>query len=563
MKNQEVAKLLNDIADILEIRGEMLFKIIAYRRAAQAIEAMSKDVEDVAAQGKLEEIPGVGKGIAEKIEEYLDKGTLKYLDSIKRGLPPGIEKIVSLEGVGPKKAMLFYKKLKIKSVEDLEKAARDGRIRKIRGMGEKTEQNILKSIELAKQKKSGRMLLGYALDIAEEIIAELKKSKDVDKVNVAGSIRRGRETIGDIDILVTSPNPEKVLDYFTKIRYVYDVIGRGPTKASVHVKNGLQVDLRVLTPEEYGAALMYFTGSKEHNVELRRIAIAKRMKLSEYGLFKGAKFICGKTEEEVYKALGLQYVEPEMRENRGEVELALRHNLPELLTQKDILGDLQMHTKWSDGTNTIEQMADACKALGYEYISITDHVGNLAIAGAIKGKQIDQQKKEIDKVEGIQVLQGAEIDIRTDGTLDVDNETLKKFDVVLASLHSSLKGDGTERILKAMENENVDIIAHPSGRLIGTRPGVELDMEKIIAKAKETGTVLEVNAQPSRLDLNDVQTKAAVEAGVKLSIGTDSHSVEELRYMRLGVTTARRGWAKKEDVINTMPLSKMMKFLKH
>lgn len=568
MKNQEVAQLLYEIADLLEIKGEMVFKVRAYRRAAQSIESLSKDIEDVYRDGKLEDIPGVGQGLAEKIEEYLDKGKLKYLETLKKGLPPGLEQMLAVEGIGPKKVKLFYEKLKIKSLKDLEKAAKGGKLRNIPTLGEKTEQNILQAIEAAK-KRGGRMLLGQALILADGIVNEMTKNKNVGRINVAGSLRRMKETIGDIDILVTSSKPSDVINYFTKMKDVSRVIATGPTKASINLSNGMQVDLRVLPDNEYGSALMYFTGSKEHNVELRKIAISKRMKLSEYGLFSGNKFIAGHTEEEIYTKLDMQYIEPEMRESRGEIELAKKGKLPHLIGYKDIKGDLQMHTRWSDGVNTVEEMALAAKQLGYEYICITDHMGNLAIANALDKKRIEKQRKEIDainkKIKDITVLHGGEVDIRANGKMDIDDSILKTLDIVLASIHSALKSgkeNNTKRIISAMENPYVDIIAHPTGRLIDRRDGAELDMEKIIDKAKETGTILEIDAQPSRLDLNDVNVKAAIEAGCFLSIDTDAHSTDQLRHMRIGIGTARRGWAPKEKVINTYGLEKMKKMLK-
>ena len=564
MKNQEVAALLYEIADLMEIKGEIAFKVIAYRRAAQTVETMSKDVEAVWQEGKLEDLQGVGKGIAETIAGFLEKGKSKHLDELKKGFPPGLVDMLELEGIGPKKVKLFYEKLKIKSIKDLEKACKSGKLRNVPGLGEKTEQNILQSIEHAK-KRGGRMLLGYAVPIAEQIVAEMRESGHAERVNVAGSIRRGKETIGDIDILVTSEKPDKAIEFFTKMKDVADVIAKGPTKASVHLHSGLQVDLRVLTDKEYGSALMYFTGSKEHNVEMRRIAIAKRMKLSEYGLLKSDKFVAGHTEEEVYKQLGMQFVPPEIREMRGEIEAAQHGKLPKLIELRDIRGDLQMHTKWSDGSNTVEEMAQAASQLGYQYICITDHAGNMKIANAMGQKEIERQRAEIDKINkhsDIHILQGAEIDIRADGRLDVSNDVLKKLDIVLASLHSALKKDNTSRILAAMDNPNVDIIAHPSGRLIDRRETVALDMPKIIDKAKETCTILEIDAQPNRLDLNDVSVRAAVDAGCLIAIDTDAHAPDQLGFMKLGVLTARRGWTKKEDVINTRPLDKMLKCLK-
>ncbi|MFA4820338.1 MAG: DNA polymerase/3'-5' exonuclease PolX [Candidatus Aenigmatarchaeota archaeon] len=565
MKNQETAKLLYDIADLLEIKGELIFKVVAYRRAAQTIESLTRDVEDIYKEGKLGEIPGVGKGIAEIIEEYLKTGNVKYLDDLKKGLPPGFEGLLALEGIGPKKVKLFYEKLKIRNLKELEAAARAGKLRKVPTLGEKTEKNILQSIESAK-KRGGRMLLGYALLLADELIGELKKSKDVYKISSAGSLRRMKETIGDIDLLVASKKPGAVIEYFTKIKNVSSVIVQGPTKASVRLENGIQADLRVLPEREYGSALMYFTGSKEHNIELRKIAISRKMKLSEYGLFYKNKFVAGRTEEEVYKKLDMSYIEPEMRENRGEIELAKKGKIPKLVRHDDIIGDLQMHSTWSDGKNTIEEMALAAKKLGYDYICITDHIGHLAIANALDKKRIEKQRKEIDSLNkkiDITILQGGEVDIRADGRIDMDNQTLEKLDIVLASLHSALKSENnTKRIMGAMENTHVDIIAHPSGRLIDRREGSLLDMERIIDKAKETNTILEVDAQPNRLDMNDVNVKATIEHGCKIAIDTDAHSSEQLNFMKIGVGTARRGWATKKDVINTYKLDKMMKMLK-
>lgn len=567
MRNQEIAKLLYDIADLLEIKGEMIFKIRAYRRAAQAVESMVEDIEDAWKNGKLDDIPGVGRGIAEKIEEYLKKGKSKYLHELKKGLPPGFAEMLAIEGVGPKKVKLFYEKLGIKNVEQLERAAKSGKLRKIPKLKEKTEQNIIKSIEASK-KRGGRMLLGHALLLADEIIADMEKCKQAEMVSVAGSLRRMKETIGDIDVLVSSKEPKSVIDYFTSMKMTARVIATGPTKASINLFNGIQVDLRVLPQDEYGSALLYFTGSKEHNIELRKIAIAKKLKLSEYGLFRGNKSIAGRTEHEVYQKLGLDYIEPEMRESRGEIQAAAKHRLPELIGYHDIKGDLQMHTTWSDGANTIEDMAKAAQQLGYEYICITDHAVQPSIANPLNAKRLVQQRKEIDRLNkklSITILQGAEVTVDLNGNLGLDNKTLKGLDMVLASLHSALKQPKekiTERIITAMENPHVDMFAHPTARLIDRREPAALDMEKIIRKAKETGTILEIDAQPNRLDMNDANTKAAVEAGCKLCIDTDAHSISDLNHMRIGIATARRGWARKSDVINTYSLDRMKKMLK-
>ena len=410
------------------------------------------------------------------------------------------------------------------------------------------------------------MLLGHALTLSDEIIKEMKKCKDIRRIDAAGSLRRMKETIGDIDILVSSEKPDSVIKFFTKMSMVARVIATGPTKASVNLFNGIQVDLRALPEKEYGSALLYFTGSKEHNIEMRKIAISRRLKLSEYGLFRGKKFLAGRTEQDVYRCLGMDYIEPEMRENRGELEAAKKHKLPGLIGYGDIKGDLHVHTKWSDGSNTVEEMANAAGKMGYEYICISDHIGKLAIARAMDKKRVEQQSREIEKVRkkaDIQILQGGEIDIGLDGKFAVSDAVLRKLDIVTASLHSGLKGDGTQRVLSAMENPNVDIIGHPSGRLIDRRDGVRLDITKITEKAAETNTVLEINSQPERLDLNDVNTKAAIDAGCFLAVNTDAHSIADLRYMRIGVATARRGWAPKSSIINSYPLEKMRKMLKN
>jgi len=569
MKNQEIARIFYAIADILEMK-EVQWKPNAYRKAARALESLSEDVEKIYKQGglkALEEIPGVGKSIAEKIVEYLKTGKIKKYEKLKKSIPINVEELMEIEGLGPKKIKLLYKKLKIKNIKDLEKAAKQGKIAKLPRMGEKTQENILKAIAFAKR-AGQRKLLGYALPIANEIVDELKKLKEINKIKICGSLARKKETIGDIDILVTTNNPKKVMDYFTSMKNVKDVIAKGETKSTI-VYNDIQVDLRVVKPENFGSAIQYFIGSKEHNVHLRKIAISKGYKLSEYGLFKGEKRVAGKTEEEIYKKLGMDWIPPELREDRGEIEAAQKHKLPKLVDIKDIKGDLQMHTKYSDGSHTIKQMAETAKNMGHEYIAITDHGGKLAIAHALKTqKEISEQRKEIEKVSkevGIKILHGVEVDINLDGTLAMSNKLLKNFDIVLAAIHTGLKRDKkqqTMRIIKAMENEYVNIIAHPTGRIINVREGYELDFEKIFEIAKKTKTFLEINAYPSRLDLNDINIKAAIENGVMLSIGTDSHSKDHLRFIELGVYTARRGWCQKKNTINTLSYKQLIKKLK-
>ena len=569
MKNIEVAELLNEIADYLEFADDT-FRVRAYRKAALVIEGLSEDIEQVWKDGRLEELPGIGEGIAKKIDEFLKTGKLKHLDELKKKTPVDMESLGRIEGMGPKTILKLYRELKIKNVAGLEKAAKQGKIQKIEGLGPTVEQNIIKSIEFAKKSKD-RVPLGFALGSAEEVTKYLKALKEVQKVSVAGSTRRMKETIGDIDILATSKNPQIVIDFFAKMPNVAQVLAKGPTKSSVRLKEGMQVDLRVLNDNIFGAALLYFTGNKEHNIILRRIAIKKGLKLSEYGLFDSRtnRLVAGRTEEEVYKKLGMDYIEPEMREDEGEIEMAQHHMLPKLIGYNNIKGDLQMHTKWSDGNNTVEEMALAAKKLGHEYICITDHTGKLAIANALDEKRIKGQRKEIDKLNkklsGIEILQGVEVNITDDGKLDMPDKVLKEMDIVVASIHSGFKNPKekiTRRMVKAIENENVDIIAHPTGRLITKRESYDIDLEAVFDAAKRTNTIMEINSYPERMDLRDSHVRAAVKAGVKLVISTDAHNTDQLHFFKLGIGTARRGWATKNDIINTRKLKDMIRMLK-
>ena len=571
MKNYEVAELLRNIAQLLEIKNELVFKIRAYEKAALVIENLDENIEDVWKKGKLDDIPGVGEALTEKIGEFLETGKLGYYEKLKKQVPVDMEELGRIAGLGPKTIMKLYKRLGVKNIKDLEKAAKHKKIEDIEGLGPTVEENILKSIKFART-AGNRFLLGPALDIAEEIKSRLRKFKEVNKVEVAGSLRRMKETVGDIDILITSKSPSKVMDFFTKMDDVEQVLAKGTTKSSVRLREGLQADLRVLPEKIYGAALLYFTGSKQHNIVLRKIAIKKRMKLSEYGVFskRTKKFLAGKTEEECYKKLGLRYIEPEIREEEGEIELAAKGKLPRLIGYNDLKGDLQMHTKYSDGNNSIMEMAQAAKKLGHGYICITDHVGEkFKIVNALNEKRIKKQRKEIDKankqLRNFTILQGGEVNIKDDGSLDMENSVLKGLDIVLGAIHSGFKNPRekiTRRIVKAMENPHVDIIAHPSGRLINQRPAIELELDKILAKAKQTNTILEINAYPERLDLKDAHVRAAVRANVRLSIGTDSHDADQLRNYKLGIATARRGRAGKKDIINTYSVKDMLRLLK-
>ncbi|MDQ7820106.1 MAG: DNA polymerase/3'-5' exonuclease PolX [Armatimonadota bacterium] len=569
MKNREIAAMFNDIADMLEIKGESPFRITAYRRAARALEGLTEDVAAIAARGELEEIPGIGKGIAEKIREYLETGTCKYYEELKAQLPPGLTTLMSVPEVGPKTALLLYQKLGITTIDQLEQAAREGRIRTLPRMGAKTEENILKGIALLRRTKE-RLPIGQVLPHAQDLLEALRATPGVDQISLAGSLRRMKETIGDIDILVTSARPDPVMEVFTTFPRVRQVLARGPTRSSVILDVGIQADVRVVEPECFGAALQYFTGSKDHNVKLRERAVRRGLKINEYGVFRtpGDQRIAGRTEEEVYAAVGLPWIPPEIREDQGEIELAERGALPRLVELADIRGDLQMHTRWSDGADTLEEMARAARALGYEYIAVTDHSQSLKFVGGVPVDELRAHarvaRQVSDKV-GIAVLMGTECDILPDGRLDYPDDVLRELDVVVCSVHSRLKmgrQEMTERIIRALENPHTDILGHPTGRLLGQRDPYEVDMEAILDAARRTGTAVEINASPERLDLNDTHAKMARERGVMLVISTDAHNRYQLRYMQFGIGIARRAWLQKEHVLNTRPLAELRDWLR-
>ncbi|MFP4559101.1 MAG: DNA polymerase/3'-5' exonuclease PolX [Archaeoglobaceae archaeon] len=565
MKNQEIARVLYEIGDYLEMEG-VQFKPRAYRKAAQNIESLSVDIEDLYRKGELENISGVGKSIAKKIEEYLETGKVKKLQELKEKAPVDTESLMNVEGLGPKTIEILYSELGIKNLDDLERAAKEGQIRRLKGFGRKTEEKILENISLARR-KSSRYLLGHVLPQANQIVAQLRDQ--VDKIEIAGSLRRKKETIGDIDILAVSSTPERVMRTFTHMSNVAKVIEKGVQSSSVRLDSGIQVDLRVVENKSFGSALQYFTGSKDHNIALRKVSIRKGYKLNEYGLFKGDNWVSGETEEEVYETLGLQWIPPEMRENRGEINAALEGNLPRIVGYSDLKGDLQTHTTWSDGAHSVEEMVEEARRLGHEYIAITDHVGSLKIAGGMEREEILEQREEIERVRekysDIHVLQGCEANIMKDGSLDVSKELLEELDLVLASIHSSFRmseKDMTNRVIKALENEEVNILAHPTCRKIHKREPININLEKLMEAARENNVVLEINADPERLDLKDTNVKRAVDQGVNLSIGTDAHTRNSLQYYELGVAVARRGWAKKEDIINTYSVKELLKTLK-
>ena len=571
MKNIELSRIFEQIAKILKIKGENPFKIRAYEKVALVLENLAIDIETIYQQGGLNNIPGVGEGIAKKIEEFLTTGKLEYYEKLKETIPSGVIELLDISEVGPKTAKLLYEELGVDSIEKLEKAVRQHQIRDLPGMGEKSEDNILRGIELYKRRKE-RVLLGLALPLAEEIVKNLSRLDETDKISIAGSLRRKKETIGDIDILVTSQKPEKIMKTFVSLPQVREVLAEGPTKSSVITRDDIHVDVRVVEPISFGAALQYFTGSKAHNIRLRESAVKRGLKINEYGVFnqKTERRITGEEEKEVYRILDLPFIPPELREDRGEIEAAQENKLPQLIEYSQIRGDLHIHTKWSDGAHTIKQMAEAAKKIGYKYIAITEHSQSLKFAGGLTEERLQEQVEEIRKLnqelDDFTVLTGIEVDIKSDGSLDFSDEILSKLDVVVAAIHSGFKQESkiiTERIVKVMQNKFVSIIAHPTGRLIGYRESYQVDINEMIKVAAETGTILEINAHPERLDLNDVYCRMAKDKGVQLAVDTDAHSIDGLEFMDLGVAVARRGWLEEKNIINTLPLDKLLKRLKN
>jgi DNA polymerase (family 10) len=569
MKNQEIAKIFNEIADLLEIKGDNPFRIRAYRRAAQNIEGLQKSVEDIPKE-ELLKVPGIGQDLAGKIEEYLKTGKMQAHEELKHEIPEGLLTLLSVPSLGPKTSKLLYEKLKIKNLDDLERLASEHKLVGLPGIKEKTEENILKGIEMLKRGKE-RQPIGRVLPIANDILEHLRKKAPIFKIDLAGSLRRWKDTIKDIDILATSDNPKEVMKVFVHLPHVKDVLMHGPTKSTVIIHEDLQVDLRVVEKESYGAALAYFTGSKAHNIRLREMAMKNGLKINEYGIFreKDEKKIGGEKEEDIYKILGLPFIPPELREDQGEIEAALEGRLPNLITLEDIRGDLHVHSKWSDGSHTFEQLVDAAKEHGYSYIAITDHSKGLGIAHGLTEERVLEQKKEINainkKLKGFRIIHGVEVDIRSDGSLDISDDVLKELDIVVASIHSGFKQPRkqlTYRLVSAMKNPYVSIIAHPTGRLIGERDAYDVDMDEILSIAKKTGTAVEINAYPLRLDINDIYAKKAKEMEIPIVIATDTHVTNQFDYMRYGVSIARRGWLGKDDVLNTLEAERLLNRLK-
>jgi DNA polymerase (family 10) len=570
MENSEFAKVFWNIAELLELKNGNPFKVRAYQKAAQNIENLSDSLAGLYKAGglkALENLPGIGEAIADHIEEIIKTGKVKKYESLVKEFPKGFIEMMQVPGIGPKTALLLKKKLKIDSLAKLRRASNKGLLKDLPGFKEKKIENVKKGLEL-KARVKGRFLLSEADRYATGIVDEMKKHKEIDQILTAGSYRRGQETVGDIDILVTSKKPEAVMEAFTNLPQVERTTAKGPTRSSVVLKNGMQADIRVLPPKNFGAAAHYFTGNKPHNIMIRELAIKKGLKISEYGVMRGDKWIAGRTEEEVFKSVGLPFIPPELRQGTNEFELAKAGKLPKLIELSDIRGDLHTHSNHSDGGNTIEEMAAAAKELGYEYLAMTDHSITTRVAGGQTEKVLLKELDEIDrinsKLNGIRVLKGAEVDILPDGSLDFSDEILKQLDVVTASVHSNFKMPRekmTRRIIRALQNKYVNILSHPTGRLINQREPYEVDIEKVIREAKETGTYLEVNSYPNRLDLSDIHCRRAKEEGVLLSINTDAHAALQLRLMKYGIMTARRGGIEKNDVINTRPLAKLLKLL--
>jgi DNA polymerase (family 10) len=584
MENVQIAHLLNQYADLLEIQGADLFRIRAYRNGARTIESLSQPIVQLLGEGqdltKLK-LPGIGKGMAEHIEEIVKTGTLTALKELRKKLPGAVDELLEIEGLGPKRTKLLYEKLGVSSIKKLEQAIDAGKVETLAGFGKKSIEKIRQAIQnLAKRPKRFKLL--DADQLVRPLIEHLRKGGDIEQLEVAGSYRRRMETVGDIDILVASDKPKTVMQCFQTYPEVERVIAAGTTRGTIILRSGLQVDLRILPRRSYGAALQYFTGSKAHNIAVRTLGVERGLRISEYGIFrvpKGKKVeevgveegerIGGAKEEDVFRAVDIDWVPPELRENRGEIQAAQKHKLPELIVPEDIRGDLHMHSKWTDGNSTILEMVRACKERGYQYCAITDHSKAVRVAGGLTAGEFKRQRNEIEqaraKVRGITLFAGCEVDILPDGSLDLPDDLLQQLDVVVAAVHSKMdmsQSDMTKRVLKALANPSVHILAHPTGRLINEREPFAIDLEQIFHAAKENNIAIELNAQPDRLDLNDLQVFRAREIGVKIAINTDAHNTEQLHFIKYGIDQARRGWLEKPHVLNTMTCPQLETWLK-
>ncbi len=566
--NSDVSDIFTRVADILEIQGSNPFRVRAYRNASRTVSGLPKSAADMVSRGEdLAALPGIGKDLAEKIAEIVKTGRLKLLEELQSQLPAGLTDLLKIGGLGPKRVQSLYRKLGIANLDDLKKAVSEQRIRELDGFGEKTERTILEEI----QRKAGqekRIKLVIAEEIAESIVDHLKKSKGLKEIAVAGSFRRRKETVGDLDILVTAAGNSDVMERFVTFEDTDKIVSKGRTRSSILLRNGVHVDLRVVPQASYGAALHYFTGSKAHNIAVRKLGVRKNLKINEYGVFRGDKRISGRTEEEVFRQVGLPFIEPEMREDRGEIEAGLKGKLPKLVTQTDIRGDLHVHTNLTDGRNTLEEMAETARRLGYDYVGITEHSRHVTVARGLKPDAVTKRIKEIDRFNGksrILVLKSIELDILEDGSLDLPDDILKELDFVVCAVHYKFNlslEKQTERIIRAMDNPHCNIIAHPTGRLINERQPYEVDVERILRAARERGCFAELNAHPDRLDILDSHCKMAKDLGVKVAISTDAHRTGDLGFMRFGIGQARRGWLEADDVLNTRSWPELKKLLR-
>lgn len=571
MNNREVATVFENVADMLAIRGDHIHRVLAYRRAAENIRELNRDLNHIYAEGELTEIPGIGATLADKIEEMLTTGKLEFFDRLSQEIPPSLVEMLRVEGVGPKRVKQIYDSLGITTLEELAIAAEAGRLKELPGLGAKSEARIIAGIRALELHGDDRVLLGEAWPLAQQILNGLKSLPGVKKAAVAGSLRRMRETIGDVDILVAAEDSQPIMAWFREMNNVETVLGSGPTKSSVLLLSGLQVDLRVLPAERWGTLLSYFTGSKNHNVRLRELALKQNLSLNEHGFtpLEGDGEILCATEEEVYATLNLPYIPPVLREDRGEIEAALEDKLPKLIDLTDIMADLHTHTTWSDGRMSVLEMARAAKGRNLEYLVISDHSVSLGIANGLSVERLREQAHDIkaaDEAMGpdFRILHGTEMEIKADGTLDHPDDVLAELDFVIASLHTGLRQSKEQvmsRLMTAIENPHVDMIAHPTGRLMPDRPPADVDMEALLQAAARTGTILEINANPQRLDLRDNHARLAQELGVKLAINTDAHVDEHFDFLLFGVATAQRAWVTKENVVNTWPADKLLAYV--
>jgi DNA polymerase (family 10) len=567
--NSDVADTFRRVADLLEIEGANEYRVRAYRGAARTIETLSENVADIVQGGEdLTELEGIGEDLAGKIRGIVTTGSLDQLREIEARTPPELAEMLKIEGLGPKRVAKIHRELSVKTVEELREAAQQGQIADLEGLGEKTQQKILDALSAA-QEGQGRTHLNVAEEFVEPLVAYLQEAAGVERVEVAGSYRRRKETVGDLDILATGENGVAVIEHFVDFEDIEEVVAQGETRSTVKMRRGIQVDLRVVPEESYGAALLYFTGSKQHNISLRNMALDEDMKINEYGVFKGEDRIAGETEEEIYGLFDLPYILPELREDRGEIEAAGEGRLPALVALSDMRGDLQTHTVASDGHGTLEEMAQAARDLGYDYLAITDHSTTVAVTQGLDADELAERIDEIDmlnkQLNGPRLLKGIELDILEDGSLDMPGDILERLDVCICSVHTHFglsRDKQTERIIRAMDSPSFHILAHPTGRIIGEREAYAVDMERLMRAALERNCYIEINAQPDRLDLDDVYCKMAKEMGLKIAISTDAHRISELRYLRYGVGQARRGWLEAQDVLNTRTWEDLRKLLR-